>query len=129
MNRYALPGISIAMLLVVFCYRIWDVAPTLNDDAVWRLAGHQGSWHIITDWAKMQGRVFAFVSGSLIFLGTSLQDSDLGPLLHVGAFALFFLCFHGLVGVYFNTKLAMMRGDGTSITGKGFKQKSPFRKA
>ena len=108
MNRFVLPGISIAMLLVVFCYRIWDLAPTLNDDAVWRLAGHQGSWHIITDWAKMQGRVFAFVSGSLIFLGTSLQDSALGPILHIGAFAAFFLCFHGLVGVYFNIRLAMM---------------------
>lgn len=108
MNRFILPGFAIALLLLVFCFRIWDVAPTHTDDAIWRLGGHQGNWLVVMDWAKSQGRVFAFVSGTLIYVGTTLQGSPLGPLLHVGAFALFFLGFHGLLSVYSNTKLAML---------------------
>lgn len=108
MNRFVFPGFGIAVLLLVFCFRIWDVAPTHTDDAIWRIGGHQGNWQVVVDWAKSQGRIFAFVSGSLIYVGTTLQGSTLGPLLHVGAFALFFLGFHGLLCVYFNTKLAML---------------------
>lgn len=108
MNRLILPGFAIVLLLLVFCFRIWDVAPTHTDDAIWRLGGHQGNWSVVVDWAKSQGRIFAFVSGTLIYIGTTLQGTVLGSLLHVGAFALFFLVFHGLLSIYLSTKLAML---------------------
>ena len=127
MNRTLLPCLGIGLLLLVFCYRIWDVCPTHTDDAIWRLAGIQGNWSVVTSWAHSQGRVFAFVSGALIYVGTNLQGSIFGPILHVGFFALFFISFHAILGRYFGRRLALMaavvnlalatiRWDGSIVT-------------
>lgn len=106
-RRYASYA-GIAILLLLFCHRIWDLGPTHTDDATWRLAAHSGNWAIIDQWAKAQGRVFAYISGSLIYIGCGSQGTVLGSVLHVGSFAVFFITFHAVLGLYFGERLAQL---------------------
>lgn len=107
-DRYRTCCFGIAILLLFFCVRIWNLGPTLHDDAAWRLSAGEGNWGVVSSWAVNQGRIFAWISGSLIYVGLYFQGSDVGSILHVGAFAIFFVAAHMLLRVYANTRVALL---------------------
>jgi hypothetical protein len=108
MTRAQLSYFGAAILLVLFCQRIWSLGTTHHDDAVWRLAAHQGNLDIISSFGISQGRIWAYVSGSLLYVGCLLQGTTAGAVLHVGAFATFFVAFHAVLSVYFNARVALL---------------------
>lgn len=97
-----------ALLLLLFVHRVWDIAPTHTDDASWRLAAEQGNAGIVHSWATGQGRIFAYVSGTLIYIGDYLQGTTLGSALHFGAFASCFILAHKVLSLYFNQTFATL---------------------
>lgn len=108
MNRHLLAYLGIAVLLLFFCNRIWDMGTVHHDDAEWRLSAYEGQWERAFGWAKSQGRIYAYVTGALLFIGVMFQDTLLGSLLHVGAFVVFFAAFHAIAGVYTSVRVALL---------------------
>ncbi len=108
MNRTLVCCLGTAVLLLFFCHRIWSLGPTHTDDAAWLLAAHDGDWGVISRWATSQGRLFALVSGLLIYIGNYFQGSTAGSILHVGSFLAFFVGVHALLRVYFGVRVALL---------------------
>ena len=117
----------LAVLLAMFCLRIWDLGIVHSDDAAWALRAWQARWGIIWEWATRQGRVWALVSGPLLFVALKIKGSFIGNLAIAGTFAIFFVLFHWVVAVHFGRRTAIlaaclnlglyaMRWDGSLIT-------------
>ena len=117
----------LAVLLAMFCLRIWDLGIVHSDDAAWALRAWQGRWSIIWEWATRQGRVWALVSGPLLFVALKIKGSLAGNLAIASTFAIFFVLFHWVVAVHFGRRTAIlaaclnlglyaMRWDGSLIT-------------
>lgn len=117
----------VAVLLAMFCLRIWDLGIVHSDDAAWALRAWQGRWNIIWDWATRQGRVWALVSGPLLLTALKIKGSFIGNLAIASTFAIFFILFHWVVAVHFGRRTAIlaaclnlglyaMRWDGSLIT-------------
>ena len=121
----------LAVLLALFCLRVWDLGIVHSDDAAWALRAWQGRWGIIWDWAIGQGRVWALVSGPLLFTALKVKGSLLGNLAIAGGFAVFFALFHWVIAVHFGRRIAVltactnlglyaMRWEGSLITAYPF---------
>jgi hypothetical protein len=117
----------LAVLLALFCLRVWDLGIVDRDDALWALHAWQGRWDIIWNWATGQGRVWALVSGPLLFVALKIKGTFIGNLAIAGTFAVFFLLFHWVVAVHFGRRIAVlaaclnlglyaMRWEGSLIT-------------
>ncbi|MGH9551776.1 MAG: hypothetical protein ACRD3W_20490, partial [Terriglobales bacterium] len=117
----------LAILLALFCVRVWDLGVVTRDDALWTLYAWQNKWDVIWTWATQQGRVWALVSGPLLFLALKIKGVVVGNLAIVGSFAVFFALFYRIVAVHFGRRLAVlaaclnlglyaMRWEGSLIT-------------
>lgn len=100
--------ISISLLLYLFCLRIWNIGITHHDDAVWLLAAIKNDWKVIYDFATQQGRIWAFVSGSIIFVLLKLEQSIIGDILKIGTFVIYFLLFYYTLAKYFGKTLSII---------------------
>ncbi len=108
MNRNTLSYAGLACLLLYFCFRLWNLGITHHDDAIWLLASYQGRWSVIHDFAVNQGRIWAYVSGALMYIALSLDGSIAGGLLRVGSFAVFFVLFYFVASIYLGRRIALM---------------------
>jgi hypothetical protein len=122
----------LAILLALFCGRLWDIGLTHTDDAVWSLRAWDTPGNIfdnepVGDWARRQGRFWAFVSGAFMLHAIKWNATAYGDFLRFGAFAAFFAMFHVAVRAYCGTRiailaatlnlaLAMVRWDGSIVT-------------
>ncbi|CAN5252648.1 hypothetical protein BH10PSE9_BH10PSE9_03640 [soil metagenome] len=125
-----LPSIEtalIAILLALFCARIWDLGITFHDDAVWALRAHQPDADPVGDWAKLQGRFYAYPAGLLMLHALAHQSTFYGEVLQVGGFVMFFVVFHAFVAAYAGRRIALgtaalflsfnvLRWDGSMLT-------------
>lgn len=103
-----LPLAALAILFGLLCLRVWDLGVTHTDDAMWLLRSHTSFFSTIDDWARWQGRLWAYVSGSLIMLALVGQGTLWGELLRLGSFALFFGAFHLVAAVYCGRRIALL---------------------
>lgn len=108
LNRMTLSCVGVACLLLFFCYRLWSLGVTHHDDAIWFLASQQGNWGIIKDFAVNQGRIWAFVSGLLMYVALYLQGSVAGEAIRIGSLAIFFVIFYSVVSIYLGRRVALM---------------------
>lgn len=103
-----LPLAALAILFGLVCLRVWDLGVTHTDDAMWLLRSHTSFFSTIDDWARWQGRLWAYVSGSLIMLALVGQGTLWGELLRLGSFALFFGAFHLVAAAYCGRRIALL---------------------
>jgi hypothetical protein len=117
----------VGLLLLLFCYRIWDLGTTHTDDAGWLLHTLQGNWRDGWEMALFQGRVWAFVSGPLLNIAMYLQGTVGGEIYRVGCLAIFFILFYGVLSIYtgrglatlaagLNLALFALRWEGSMVT-------------
>jgi hypothetical protein len=122
----------VGILLALFCARVWNLGITHTDDAVWALRAWDTPGNIffnepVGDWARRQGRFWAFVSGALMLHTLEWQGTVYGELLRLGSYAGFFVAFRAAVRAYCGTRiavlaavlnigLAMVRWDGSILT-------------
>lgn len=83
----------VAILLFLICWRVWDLGPMHTDDATWILFGQNHAKDVVGEWAKEQGRIWAYVSGSLMLYTLKAQGTIWGEVLRLGSFVLFFMSF------------------------------------
>lgn len=83
----------VAVLLFLICWRVWDLGPMHTDDATWILFGQNHAKDVVGEWAKEQGRIWAYVSGSLMLYTLKAQGTIWGEVLRLGSFVLFFMSF------------------------------------
>ncbi|MES2972785.1 MAG: hypothetical protein V4757_04215 [Pseudomonadota bacterium] len=95
-------------MLILFFSRIWGLGITSTDDASWFLAARQGHKAIVSDFAFSQGRIWAFVSGSLLYGSLFLQNTQVGEIVRHGPMALFFILFHVLAARYLGYRTAVL---------------------
>lgn len=100
--------LPIAVLLGLICWRVWDLGVTHTDDAWWLLRSFSSYFKASDNWAREQGRLWAYVSGSLIMFALVWQDTVFGELLRLGSFVLFFAVFHLVAAVYCGRRLAVL---------------------
>jgi hypothetical protein len=105
--RWALLA-ALAVLFYLLCERVWNLGVTHTDDAMWVLRSHTSFFSTIDDWAHWQGRLWAYVSGSLIMLALVNQGTLFGELLRLGSFALFFIAFHVVAAAYCGRRIALL---------------------
>jgi hypothetical protein len=99
---------ALAVLFGLLCLRVWALGLTHTDDAMWLLRSHTSFFSTIDDWARWQGRLWAYVSGSLIMLALVNQGTLWGELLRLGSFALFFAAFHLVAAAYCGRRIALL---------------------
>lgn len=121
-----------ALLLALSWSRLWGLGLTHTDDAVWALRAWDTPGSIfdtepVGEWARRQGRFWAFVSGALMLHVIKWNATAYGELLRFAGFAGFFAMFHFAVRTYcsariallaatLNLALAMVRWDGSILT-------------
>jgi hypothetical protein len=98
----------IAILLLVFCLRIWDFGIVYRDDTDWAVMAFRPETYPPGIWARSQGRLYAFPYGTLMLHALSYMGTTYGEILNVGSFAAFFTAFHAFVAVYFGWRVAML---------------------
>ncbi|WP_441276815.1 hypothetical protein AB7783_03275 [Tardiphaga sp. 172_B4_N1_3] len=103
-------GLVIALLLACLCLRVWGMGPMHTDDAVWALHAHQPAGDPIGDWARSQGRVWAFPIGSLMLGALFWEGTPLESILKLGSFAIFFVSFFAVVSSYWGRRTAGFTG-------------------
>jgi hypothetical protein len=107
------------ILLGLLCARVWDIGITHTDDAFWALGAQLspqkiaelGLWdgqNPVYSWATRQGRLWAFVSGTLLLHTLKWQGTVYGEMLRLGSFIVFFFVFHIFAAVYCGRRIAMM---------------------
>nr|WP_315468983.1 hypothetical protein [uncultured Undibacterium sp.] len=64
-----------------------------TDDATWILFGQNHAKDVVGEWAKEQGRIWAYVSGSFMLYTLKAQGTIWGEVLRLGSFVLFFMSF------------------------------------
>lgn len=101
-------AVALALMLLMFCLRIWDFGIVHTDDAIWALHAWKGDWGIVWRWATEQGRVWALVSGSILLAALKIKGSLVGDLAIIATFVAFFLAFHVVIAAYFGRGLAML---------------------
>jgi hypothetical protein len=122
----------LALLLALFCARLWGLGLTHTDDAVWSLRAWDTRGNILDiepvgEWARRQGRFWAFVSGALMLHAIKWNATAYGELLKLAGFAAFFAMFHLAVRAYcgmriallaatLNLAFAVVRWDGSIVT-------------
>lgn len=122
-----LDAFLIALLVILFCLRVWNLGIVHHDDAVWALRAWQGNFDVIWQWATSQGRVWALVSGPLLFYALKIKGSFGGDILLCVVFIIFFFSFYYLSSLYFGARVAKlaatfnvafyaMRWEGSLIT-------------
>ncbi len=128
MTKVTLWCIGIGLLLLIFSHRIWNLRGiTHTDDAVWLVAARSGQWEIIKQFAINQGRLWAFVSGTLMYISLYFHNTVMGDLLRVGMLFVFFVLFYRVITVYlgqylallaatFNLALYALRWEGSIVT-------------
>jgi hypothetical protein len=99
---------ALAILFGLLCLRVWGLGLTHTDDAMWLLRSYTSFFSTIDDWARLQGRLWAYVSGSLIMLALVNQGTLWGELLRLGSFALFFCAFHLVAAAYCGRRIALL---------------------
>lgn len=99
---------GVAILLLVFCYRLWGLGIAHHDDAVWLIASHQGNWKVVEDFAISQGRVWALVSGAILYVSIYFHGTLLGDLLRVGSLAVFFVLLYRVASIYFGQHIVLL---------------------
>lgn len=99
---------ALGLMLAMFCVRVWDLGIVHTDDAIWALHAWKGDWDIVRRWAADQGRVWALVSGSIMFAALKVKGTLAGDLAVVACFIVFFLAFHIAVAEYFDRRLAVL---------------------
>ncbi len=98
-----------------------------TDDAAWALWAMTPGADPVSDWARAQGRIWAYVSGSLIFYTLKWQGHIWGEILRIGSFLVFFTSFFWYVSKLTDKKIAllsaslflsffMMKWDGSILT-------------
>src|SRR5262245_58880678 len=98
----------IAILLLVFCMRIWNFGIVHTDDAMWALWTFQPDQDPAGDWARNQGRIYAFPYGAIMLHVLMWLGTTYGELLRVGSFAIFFALFVIVVAVYCGRRVALL---------------------
>jgi hypothetical protein len=99
-------GIIIVFLLAYMCLRVWGMGPMHTDDAVWALHAYQPDTDPIGEWARNQGRVWAFSIGRLMLNALFWVGTPVESLLKLGSFAIFFLSFYAVVSSYWGRRTA-----------------------
>lgn len=127
-HKHFFCSIGVGFLLLNFIFLVWNICGSShNDDAIWHLAARSGQWSIIKNFATSQGRLWAFVSGSLLYLACYLQDTFAGNCLRVGMLVVFFILFYKVIAIYIgkyiasfgallNLALFALRWEGSIIT-------------
>ena len=100
--------VPLAVLLGLLCARVWGLGVTHTDDAMWVLRSYTSFFSASNDWAHWQGRLWAYVSGSLIMFALVWQGTLFGELLRLGSFVLFFAAFHLVAAVYCGRRIALL---------------------
>lgn len=127
LSQNRVPLICLTVLLYLFCYRIWNFGITNHDDAEWIVSSQEGHWRVIVEWATSQGRIWAFISGAILYFVLKLENLIIGNVLRIGSFALFFIFFYYIISLYFGRKAAIfsavlnlalfaLRWEGSLIT-------------
>jgi hypothetical protein len=98
----------LALLLALLCMRVWALGVTHTDDGMWVLRAHTPEVETVAQWAHYQGRLWAYVSGSMILHALTWQGTLYGELLRIGGFVLFFCAFHLMAGVYCGKRVALL---------------------
>lgn len=98
----------ISILLLVFCVRIWNFGIVHHDDAVWALWTFKPDQDPAGDWARVQGRIYAFPYGAMMLHTLAWLGTTYGELLRVGSFAIFFALFLIFVAVYCGRRVALL---------------------
>ncbi|WMW81891.1 hypothetical protein RF679_06300 [Undibacterium cyanobacteriorum] len=118
---------SLALLLFLLCARVWNFGITHTDDARWAMPGYFLGIDPIADWAISQGRIWAYLSGTLILWTLQMQGSVAGELVRLGSFVLFFIVFFryfallcdrrfSLIAATFFLSFFMLKWDGSLLT-------------
>lgn len=118
---------SLALLLFLLCARVWNFGITHTDDARWAMPGYFLGIDPIADWAISQGRIWAYLSGTLILWTLQMQGSVAGELVRLGNFVLFFIVFFrylallcdrrfSLIAATFFLSFFMLKWDGSLLT-------------
>jgi hypothetical protein len=100
--------VLIGILLALLCWRVWGLGITGGEDAGWALAAYQPGSDPAGDWARFQGRIWAFPIGALMLHVLRWQGTFYGEVLRIGSFVAFFLAFHLMVATYCGRKLALL---------------------
>lgn len=100
--------VAISYLMLVFFSRIWGLGFTHTDDAIWSLAARGRHLDIVSDFATSQGRIWAYVSGGIMYVALYLRDSLPGNLLRTGSMGLFFFLFYRVVALYTGGSIAFL---------------------
>ncbi|WP_441241149.1 hypothetical protein [Tardiphaga sp. 768_D3_N2_1] len=120
-------GLAIALLLACLCLRLWGMGPMHTDDAAWALHAHQPASDPIGDWARSQGRVWAFPIGNMMLRALFWVGTPLESILKLGSFVIFFVSFYGVVSAYWGRRTAgfaaclflgllALRWEGSALT-------------
>jgi hypothetical protein len=120
-------GLLIALLLAYLCLRVWDLGPMHTDDAIWALLSHQPDVDPVGNWARSQGRLWAFPIGNLMLLAMSWEGARFDSLVKLGSFAIFFVSFYAVVSSYWGRRTASftaclflglfaLRWEGSALT-------------
>jgi hypothetical protein len=119
--------LALAILLILLCARVWHFGITHSDDAAWALPGYVLDKDPVSEWAISQGRIWAYISGSMMLFTLKLQGSLGGELLRLGSFILFFICFYWYLAVLISKNFSllsasfflaffMLKWDGSILT-------------
>jgi hypothetical protein len=121
-------GLLITLLLACLCLRVWGMGLLHTDDAAWALSAYQPSADPVGDWARNQGRLWAFAIGPLMLRALFWQGTPYGELLKLGSFGVFFFSFYAVVTAYWGRRVAglaaclfvalhALRWEGSALTG------------
>jgi hypothetical protein len=99
-------GMIIVLLLAYMCLRVWGMGPMHTDDAVWALHAYQPDADPIGEWARSQGRIWAFPVGRLMLDALFWVGTPVESLLKLGSFAIFFFSFYAVVSSYWGRRTA-----------------------
>jgi hypothetical protein len=99
--------VLISVLLLLFCIRIWDIGILHTDDAVWALWALQPGVDPVGDFARSQGRLWAYPVGNLQLYALAWQGTVYGETLKIGSFIVFFAAFHIFAAMYCGRRIAM----------------------
>lgn len=125
--KSALTAVAILLPLALLASQLLNLDIVHHDDAEWYLAAYEDRWDIVNSFAVSQGRIWAYVAGSILYISLYVFDTALGDFLRVGSFVIFFIALHYLLSLYaglqtavmaalFNISLISIRWEGSILT-------------
>lgn len=106
-NQTKMATLLLTIAAAVAIWNMWGLGLAHNDDAIWYLRSFSPGDDIVSDWAASQGRIYAFVAGSMMRFALQWNSTPFGDFLKFAPYAIA-IAFYGLaVGSYFGCRIAL----------------------